>query len=366
MSLESMAVAIPSLEPGPDFPSIIAGLFASGFGRVIVVDDGSGPEYRDIFERAEALGAIVLRHEVNRGKGAALRTALAKAAGMAVIGVVTADADGQHAPDDVKAVGEALASAIDAGQLVVVLGSRDFSAEHVPPKSRTGNRITSQVTQVLTGRYVSDTQTGLRGFPASLFGWLQSISGDRFEYEMNVLLRLLREKIEIIEVPISTIYHDITNSVSHFRVVRDSARIYSLILGQFLAFGASGLVSAAVDLGLYVAVIDLVYEGRPGPRGIAAAAVAARVVSSVFNFAVNGRVVFQGKLGRNAVGRYYALALGILALSAAGTAALSPLLSGHLVWAKILVDTLLFILSYGVQRRWVFAEPADSQRAPQA
>ncbi len=233
--LSDVVLVIPALNPPDGLLDYVRGATEVGFQRVFLVDDGSRPEFRAVFEEAEQLpGVRVLRHSVNRGKGAALRTALDEAlADPDVIGVVTTDADGQHALEDVRRVADALVAAQLRGGKEVIFGVRRFEGADVPPKSRMGNQITSAVLQALFGHYVSDTQTGLRAFPRRQAEMAARVPGDRFEYEMNVLLALLSAGTPITEVPITTIYHDLENSVSNFRPLQDSTRIYGTIFKKF-------------------------------------------------------------------------------------------------------------------------------------
>jgi hypothetical protein len=136
-------------------------------------------------------------------------------------GVVTADADGQHAVEDIVRVAEALA---DRGR-EAVLGVRALDVESVPWRSRLGNRLTRGLFRVLTRASVTDTQTGLRGFPMEMLPTLMTLPGERYEYEMTVLAHLCRKGLRPREIAIRTLYFE-RNARSHFDPVRDSARIY--------------------------------------------------------------------------------------------------------------------------------------------
>lgn len=355
-TMTPVGVLIPSYHPERELLIPFLGrLQEAGFGVLVVIDDGSGEEYRAIFDEAEALGATVLRHDVNRGKGRALKTGFTHCATLdGLVGVVTADSDGQHSPHDITAVARKL---LEVDARTAVFGSRDFTGDHVPPKSRFGNQTTSRVLKLLTGQYLTDTQTGLRGFRTALAQESADVKGERFEYEMNVVLWLLGSHHPIVEVPIETIYHDLENSVSHFRPVRDSAMIYGVIIRQFGKFFASSVGSAALDLAVYAAIVDWVFGGTSDAPVVVAATIGARIVSSLANFAVNRRAVFEDSSnpGR-AMARYYVLAAALMGASAAGTAALAALNGGHAVWAKVVADCLLFLVSYVVQKRWVFRD----------
>ncbi|MGA5300374.1 glycosyltransferase family 2 protein [Nucisporomicrobium flavum] len=211
-----MVVLLPVYQPGESLLTLVDGL---GPARIVVVDDGSDPASASVLERAAERGCTLLRHPVNRGKGAALKTGFRHIA-EAYPGedVVCADADGQHRADEVRRVAERVR---ETGRMV--LGVRSFAG--MPLRSRVGNTLTCRLFEAVTGRLVRDTQTGLRGYPAAMLGWLASVPGERFEYEMNVLLDAARLGIPIDEVTIATTYLD-DNASSHFAVVADATRIY--------------------------------------------------------------------------------------------------------------------------------------------
>ena len=105
-----------------------------------------------------------------------------------------------------------------------MLGVRRFT-EDVPLRSKVGNTVTQVLFRAATGRGVQDTQTGLRAYPGALLKWLQNVPGERFEYEMSVLLEAARAGHPIEQVVITTTYLD-DNASSHFSALSDSARIY--------------------------------------------------------------------------------------------------------------------------------------------
>lgn len=230
------AVIIPALNPPESLVEYVRTLLARGVARVIVVNDGSDAAKAEVFRRLGTLDrCTVLTHPVNRGKGRALKTAFAYVLGDAAdwAGVVTADADGQHDPDDVCQVASALSQWEDA----LILGVRDFRQSHVPWRSRFGNRLTSWLIRWLFGTEIDDTQTGLRGIPKQHLQWMSELKGERFEYEMNMLLSAIRKRIPIRQVRIRTLYFQ-RNVGSHYRSVADSLRIFARIV--------SGLVTSLI------------------------------------------------------------------------------------------------------------------------
>lgn len=360
------AVVLPSLNPTDRLTDTVDGLLAAGFSRIVLVDDGSRPDTGRYFEEAAARpGVTLLRHEVNRGKGAAMKTAFSWLLEHCpdCAGVVTVDGDGQHHPEDAVACAQKMA---EEGRLI--LGCRDFSRPDVPPRSRMGNRITRAVFRIFCGLAVSDTQTGLRAIPMEFLPRLAAVAGERYEYETNMLLELKELGIPWGEVKIRTIYLD-DNRESHFHPVRDSWKIYKLILARFFRYTLSSLASAAADTGLFAMLSALLAGVLTGTALTAAAAVGARTLSSLLNFSLNRRLVFRSgaPLGR-ALGRYYALALPLLlcqflltegVLQAAHIGDRQTFLR-TLVYA--LVMTALFVGSYMIQRRWVFARKEREER----
>ena len=214
-------VVIPAYRPDAALPQLVSGLAAAPFS-IVVVDDGSGPVYEPVFAALPSPAVTILRHETNRGKGAALRTAFLWIAEPRpdASGIVTADADGQHALPDILSVAAALAAEPEA----LHLGSRPLDGPGVPLRSRLGNLPMRWFFRLCTGLRLADTQTGLRGFSASLAPWFAALPGDRYEFELTMLLAAARLGCPIREHPIRALYRA-GNAGSHFRPLRDSWRV---------------------------------------------------------------------------------------------------------------------------------------------
>lgn len=340
-----MIVLIPAFEPGAALIPLVRDLLAADPDvDVLVVDDGSGPAYAEVFERVRGTGAEVLAHERNRGKGAAIRTgidhALAEHPGDDVI---TADADGQHTVRDILRVAAALREDAASDAPVLVLGCRDFAGA-VPWRSRTGNLVARGLFRAAAGWRLSDTQTGLRGIPWGLLAWVRDQDGDRFEFEQNVLLRCRGAGVRTREIPIATVYLG-RNESSHFRPVVDTVRVGM----PLLLFTASSFSAFLID-----AVALMVFAALSG--WLVGSIVAARILSASVNFAMNRRFVFrargEGRLGVHIL-RYGVLALALLASNIVWIEALTGL-GVPLIWAKVCTEAVLFVTSYGVQRAFVF------------
>lgn len=333
-----MIVLIPSYEPDERLVALVREIRSRAAQlEVLVVDDGSGAAYRQVFEAARDAGAIVVHHADNRGKGRALKTGFWHAAAMwPGQDIVCADSDGQHTVPDILAVAARVASERDA----MVLGARAFSGP-VPTRSRVGNGITRRLFFLTTGVDLTDTQTGLRGYPASMLDWLDSVPGERFEYELELLLRAKPDGKRIVEVPIETVYLD-GNSSSHFRPLQDSARVYA----PMLRFGASSGVAAVIDY-----VMLFVLHALTG--SLLVSVVGARATSAGANYLANRRFVF-GRDSANSGRRYAALVLAILTANWALMHLLYVGAGLGLLAAKVITEGLLFFISYAVQSRLVF------------
>jgi len=224
-------VIIPSYEPDDRLITLLDEFREAGLTDVILVDDGSGEDYKAIFEMAKKeYGCIVLKHAVNQGKGRGLKTAFNYCLNEYpdMIGCITADSDGQHSVGCIKRCMAALEEHPDA----LILGVRDFSLDNVPWKSRMGNTITSYICKILEGVEVSDTQTGLRGISREFMKVCMNVEGERFEFETRMLIAT-KNTCEIVEVPIETIYDSKENHQSHFNPVKDSIRVYKVFEKSF-------------------------------------------------------------------------------------------------------------------------------------
>lgn len=225
----SLIVIIPAYEPHEDFIAY-AKIVSESAKCLVVVNDGSGKEYDGIFDEIASIeNVIYLRHEVNRGKGCALKTAFQYCAehfGEKEI-IVTADCDGQHASEDVLNVYQVALKNDDC----LILGSRDFTKSNIPAKSQIGNTIFRDAYRFFYGIKVYDTQTGLRGFSVALAKEFALAKGKRFEYEMTVLIYARKNRIQIIETPIQTIYpDDPKDRVTHYKPIKDTVKIYAVVL----------------------------------------------------------------------------------------------------------------------------------------
>ena len=223
----NVTIIVPSLDPDEKLLKVVEGLLAEGFHDIVLVNDGSHADHLQPFIEAAAHPEVtVLTHEVNRGKGRALKTAFAWCIENRpdIDGVVTADGDNQHLPADIRRCAEAMLA--EPGK--VWLGVRDFSLEHVPARSRFGNTLTRGIMRLACGVSVTDTQTGLRAIAARHLPLMTRIEGERYEYETEMLLCLRPAGVGLGEVVIETVYIN-ENETSHFDPLKDSWKIYKII-----------------------------------------------------------------------------------------------------------------------------------------
>ncbi|MBO5201994.1 MAG: glycosyltransferase [Lentisphaeria bacterium] len=363
---------LPSLDPDERILELVNSLEKlSGQLELLVIDDGSCVEKQPIFDQlALQNGCTVIHHEKNKGKGAALKTAfrylLARYGEDGFSGCVTADGDGQHLPEDILHIGAEL----QAHPRNLVLGSRVFTGDDVPWKSRFGNHLTSFMFRKVLRLNVTDTQTGLRGIPPGFMKACLALPGDRFEFETEMLLATKKAGYSILEFPIQTVYFD-ENSGTHFHPVKDACRIYGVIfhylLGEFFTFVLSSLSAALLDYLLFCLVYyvflgsstitwDLPFFGACNPR-LFLSVLGARVCSSLWSFTVNRYVVFRkSKLERQPLGKslagYYLLCAVIFVASWLLTAWVSRFMP--VAYGKPLVDVVLFLLCFIAQKFVIF------------
>ena len=339
------ALIIPAYKPGREMLELLERFRNNADFQPVVVDDGSGEAFREIFDAVPDF-ARLLRHEVNRGKGAALKTAIAYVLSdlPECALALTADADGQHRYEDILMVNESAKAHPGA----LVLGGRKFDGD-VPFRSRFGNGVTRHVFSIASGCKVYDTQTGLRVFDRNAMQRFLQVPGDRYEYEINMLLDAAQAGIPIVEETIATVYLN-DNESSHFNPLKDSLKIYMCIL----KFCFSSLLAFAIDYVL-VLLLSLLTAGLGAKLSLAVSVVGARLVSSCVNFLVNRGVVFKGNetLGRSAA-KYAALAVCILLANLALMYLTNIVFSWPLALAKIVVEVLLFTVSFVVQGKFVY------------
>ena len=344
-----MIIVIPAYQPDEKLTKLVAELCEACGYPIVIVDDGSAERCKPIFEALEPY-ATVLHHEVNRGKGRAMKTAFEYCAKNFPKdeGIITVDADGQHLPSDILNV----AKTWEQNKEALVLGSRRFLGD-VPFKSRAGNAITRFVFAASTGVKVFDTQTGLRAFAVSRVPEMLELKGERYEYEITQLLHCTKERIPILETPIETVYI-MDNESSHFHPWRDSWRIYRIILGYI----SSSVLCFLVDL-LLVTLLKLVTGSWDPVIAVAFVTATARLGSGTLNYFLNLKLVFGG--GNHSS---YLKYIALFVVNYLVQLGLQELIVAHwgLPWIPfyIIIQAVTYPLCFWIQRKYIFVKGKKS------
>lgn len=212
----NVKIIIPSYNPNEKLINLVNDLIKNSLDNILIVDDGSFEENKKIYKKLPKIVDIIY-HDNNKGKGAALKT------GIKTIdkedAFITVDADGQHKVEDVIKIKKELKKSD------IVIGKRNFKNKNVPFKSRLGNNFSSFAFRFITGKYCPDTQSGLRGINSKYKELCINVPGNRFEYEMNLLIDLVNNGNNISYIDIATIYEN-NNKNTNFRAIKDSLLIY--------------------------------------------------------------------------------------------------------------------------------------------
>ncbi len=354
MENKNITVVIPAYEPPLKFVDYLKVLKDGGASNVIVVNDGSNEKYQVVFDKAKEIdGVTVLEYSKNQGKGFALKHAFSyvKDNFSASSVIVTADCDGQHSVKDVLR----LATSAEENPNCLILGARDFSSTNVPKRSRFGNLNTRRMFSFLYGMKVTDTQTGLRAFSYNMLDKMLAISGNRFEYEMNMLIVLYKQNVEFKEISIDTIYEEKPDDVerrSHFKTISDSAKVWWVLLKNVNGYLIGGILSAIIEFIVYSLCVYLIFAGLIEQTNLLLSAITARILSSIVNFIFNCKIVFKGK-GKSTIIRYYTLWACLFISTTLITTYLNVFGIPPVIF-KLITDTILAVISYRVQTVWVF------------
>lgn len=355
MSKCVIPIIIPSYEPDERLLDLLTDLYENEIGPVIVVDDGNSDDYQTFFEKATTqYNTVILRHDINRGKGRALKTAFEFCINhyTNMTGCITADSDGQHTIEAINKCRQALTENPEC----LILGVRDFQGKDIPVKSQFGNNLTKKVFKFLYHISISDTQTGLRGIPTRFMSELLEVPGERFEYETRMLIKAVELEIKINEVMIETIYDSKTSHATHFRPIIDSIRIYALFFHTFGKFALSSLSSSIIDLVLFQVLCVILCHSYKRVTYVPVATIAARIISAIYNYFLNYKIVF--KSGKSITGssvKYVLLAVVQMMCSAVLTTVFISFTGVSVeILIKIPIDVFLFLVSYKIQKKYVF------------
>ena len=356
MQNSNCVLIIPALNPRNEFVEFVKNALQY-FSRIIVVNDGSKESYEHVFERIKEFdGVTCITHKKNMGKGRAIKSAIDYYQKSAMYvnfqGIITADSDGQNSLDDVISLDKSLAENPDKSFFI---GFRNLNSPIMPKRSKFGNRVTAFLYRSLYGIKLKDTQSGLRAFRNGIISWAMSVSGERFEWEMNVLIKLKNVDFKIMEVAITTKYEK--EHKSTFRTIKDSTRVMGILLAGIIKYVFSALCASIVDVGVFVLLYYLLLPSIISSIALSllVSSVVSRVFSSIINYLANRFLTFGGKrISKKSILKYYLLWLIQLSLSYGLLTTLTLLLGGGEIAIKIIIDLILALISYQIQLRYVF------------
>jgi len=338
-----LAAVIPAYNPSEKLFELVSELTNTEFAMIVVVDDGSNKQYEELFQKVKHINKVVLlKHGINLGKGAALKTGMNHAFCYVkdLKGVVTVDADGQHLLHDVLKV----AAALKEHPQSLILGSRQFD-ENVPFRSQFGNSLTRLLLHCLMGQRLRDTQTGLRGIPNSFIPILLKITLSGYEYELEMLMASKYGNRQLIEVPIQTVYID-GNSSSHFNPIWDSMRIYFVLF----RFTLSSLLTATLDYSVFIITFHF-SASLLGSQAIA------RLIALFFNYNLVKKVVFYSDTKHVKTFPKY---LTLVCISGLASYLMINLLISvtplSVISAKIISESIIFFANFAIQRDFIFTQ----------
>jgi putative flippase GtrA len=337
---------IPAYEPDQKLVDLLRVLSKETNQAIFVVDDGSSD--KSIFANPifTNQNITVLKHAINFGKGAALKTAFnyILAYHPNITGCVTLDADGQHSVSDALT----LSSMLDnTNKLTLGVRNFNFGDKRIPLKSRVGNLLTRGIWRFVTGIKISDTQTGLRAIPAKLMKECLYIPANRYEFEMEMLLKAQQIGVRVYETPINTIYID-DNKGSHFNPVLDSLKIYFVILRYF----TSSFMSCIVDYLAFTTFI-LFFSLSAGVSFILA-----RLIAFIFNYNVNKKMVFRIKDTNKKVFFKYLVVFLINLYVGFSFIDYIGAFGYNAFYLKFSVEGILLFFNFFLQKEWVFKRVA--------
>lgn len=345
---EDVVILIPCYNPDEIVLKSFLKDLSEIYQNIVFINDGCAKEHNTFFQKLEKKYPVI-RHYKNFGKGRGIKN------GINYIlnhypnckSIITADCDGQHCVKDITKLYKSSLKNQDS----LILGVRNFDEAIVPFKSRFGNKITRSIFKMFVGLTISDTQTGLRAMSKSIAEQMLTINGERYEYETNVLIACKTEDIPIVEIPIKTIYID-KNCKSHFNPIKDSIMIYKL----FIKYIATALSSFILDIYLFS-----FFLGIYNIKSIVFATITARLLSSIYNYFVNAKLVFK-KMNKTSILKYFLLVVVQMLVSAYVVSWICKITWFKPIPLKIVIDSIIFIANFIIQREFIFKKKKLSTR----
>lgn len=334
------AVLIPSYKPPIVLVQLTKHLSLMKDVHVFIVNDGSPEIYDSVFNDLKSINNVtVISHAINLGKGAALKSGFnyIYVNYPMITSVITADADGQHSIEDIQKVMDASGKDDE-----LIIGVRKF-IKGVPLRSRLGNIVTKYLFKILIGYSLSDTQSGLRAIPRKIIPKLLRIQSDRYEFELDMLIKCKQLKLKIREIPISTIYIE-NNKSSHFNPLWDSLRIYIVLF----RFSICSLLTVLVDYSTFYMLHAFGAELALclfGSRALALCINYPLVKNQVFHSAGNSMKLFPIYLCLVIVAGLCSYGLMSLMISKLGL---------PIMLSKIIAEIIIYLGNFTFQRDFIF------------
>lgn len=332
---------IPAYKPEEELITLVKEIPKEIFDLILIVNDGSGLEYSKIFKQLSVIKNVkILKHGSNQGKGAALKTGFSYILENVsdCIGVITADADGQHLKKDIISI----AKKMKHEQHQIMIGRRTFDST-VPLRSAFGNKLTRMIMRLFFKIDLKDTQSGLRAIPYSLLPELLIIPFNRYEFEIEMLLIAQKNSYRFKEIKIDTIYEN-NNAASSFNPVVDSAKIYFVLFRYIIA----SLATAVVDYSVFFASYAFLPQ-------IFLCTYFARLIALFVNFVILKQFVFHSKEKIFTIGMKYLLIVIISGfISSLTIEYFHNVLNLNIVISKFLAEFLLYFAIFIVQKEFVF------------
>jgi len=232
--MKNIWIIIPAFNEAKVIREVINEVKKEGFKNIIIVDDGS---IDDTYSKAKSAGCIVVKHIINRGKGAATQTGLDAAKILNAEIVVTMDGDGQHSASDIKKLIEPIIN----GKCDVTLGSRLLNKKVMPVSRRFINIIGNIITYLFYGIYVTDSQSGFRAYSKKA-NEIINTTMDRYEFESEILQQIKTAKLKYIEVPINVKYTEYSKKkwdhIKNFprqRLINGFKMLYRMVIRSILS-----------------------------------------------------------------------------------------------------------------------------------
>ncbi len=338
--VKDVTIVIPAYNPDDKFVKFVQDLREHGYKSIIAVNDGSKDASKPyIKEAVDKFGIILVNHNVNLGQGRAYKSGLNAYLGLTdldqSIGVIQCDCDGQHCVEDVNKVAELMRENRES----FIVGTREFSDKTIPFRSRFGNNCTNFVFKHFVGLPLNDVMSGLKGLPKAFIYKLIEARGERFEFVTTTLLEVKKCNLDIIQIPIQTIYIN-GNETSHFRPVLDSVKIYKTILNYFL-YALFAYVLSVLAFGLSIDI----FKEIGMLASIIIASCLGKLVTDIYTLLINRNAILKNNAKTV---KYIAFCILRAAIVTAFVFLIVNYIGINSVVCKIIVDLLLFIPGFKV------------------